>query len=491
MVEVMSNREASTDARMLIDGEWIDGAGRIEVRNPARPQELVGTIVRGTLGDVDNAVHAARRAQKMWAAKSFTERAAMLAVALDRIDQDVERRATLLVRENGKTLSEATAEVVGTARRQRTALGFAAELDEAGKTQAPHLKTFAITRPYGVVVSIIPWNAPIVLAFTQIVAALLAGNAVVLKPPETCPLALIETVRLFADALPKGVLNVVTGLPSEIGDALTLHPNVGKIGFTGSIPSARHIMANAAQSIKSVSLELGGNDAAIVLDDADLGRRSIEGMASSVFRSTGQVCMAIKRIYVARSIAQEFEEKFIEAANRFVVGDGLDPGVTMGPLHTRRALERAQALVDDASGRGARVVRAGTLADSAVDASGYFMQPTVVTNLADDAPLMVEEQFAPVVPIAVFDDLDSAVQRANDSIFGLSASVWGRDSERALKVAARLEAGQVWINAHGLHATNHLVPYGGIKQSGLGLKSGLAGIREYLQSQTINLFETS
>ena len=339
------------------------------------------------------------------------------------------------------------------------------------------------------VVSIVPWNAPIVLAFTQIVAALLAGNAVVLKPPETCPLALIQTVKLFVEGLPKGLLNVVTGLPSEIGDALTTHPDVGKIGFTGSIPSAKHIMANAAQTIKSVGLELGGNDAAIVLDDADLSQRSIDAMVSSVFRCTGQVCMAIKRIYVHRSIAPEFERKFIETAARFVVGDGLDPRVTMGPMHTERALERAQSLVDDAERHGAHVVRTGEFAAEGGNAPGYFMQPTVVTNLPEDAPLMVEEQFAPVVPIAIYDDLDAAVQRANDSIFGLSASVWGRDVDRALKVASRLEAGQVWVNAHGLQATNHLVPYGGHKQSGLGLKSGLEGIQEYMQSQTINLYE--
>jgi acyl-CoA reductase-like NAD-dependent aldehyde dehydrogenase len=490
MTQVTSNREPPVEARMLIDGEWIDGANRIDVRNPARPDELVGTIVRGEPADVDHAILAAKRAQRAWAAKSFVERAAMLATALDRIDQDIERRATLFVRENGKTLREATQEVAGTGHRQRMALRYAAELDAGRKMPAPHGRTLVITRPYGVVVSIVPWNSPISLAFTQIVAALLAGNGVVLKPPETCPLALIQTVGLFAEALPKGIINIVTGMPSEIGDALTTHPDVAKIGFTGSIASASHIMANAAQSIKGVTLELGGNDAAVLLADAELSQRSVDAMAAAAFQMTGQVCMAIKRIFVPKSIAQEFKTEFVNAANRIVVGDGLDPGVTMGPLHTRRALDRAHGLVDDAVRRGARIVRAGKIADEAVDTQGYFMQPIIVTDLADDAPLMREEQFCPVLPIAVYDDLDSAVQRANDTIYGLSASIWSRDVERALQLAPRLEAGQVWINAHGPHATNHLAPYGGVKQSGIGRKSGLEGIQEYLQSQTITTYES-
>src|SRR5882762_3984307 len=224
------NVEAPIHEPMLIAGKRVDGPVRIEVRNPARPDELVGTVVRGSPEHVDQAVAAAKAAQPAWAARTFVERADLLAAALTRLESDIERRAAVFVRENGKPLAEARGELVGVPRRQRMALSFAPEL-EAGRTlDAPNGRTFVVNRPYGVVVSIVPWNSPVSLAFTQIVAALLAGNSVVLKPPETCPLALIRSVTLFAEELPPGVINVVTGMPEEIGDALTTHPDVGKIG---------------------------------------------------------------------------------------------------------------------------------------------------------------------------------------------------------------------------------------------------------------------
>jgi acyl-CoA reductase-like NAD-dependent aldehyde dehydrogenase len=262
---------------------------------------------------VNRAVAAAKVAQPAWAAQTFTRRAELLAGALARLESDIEQRAAVFVRENGKPLAEARGELASVPRRQRMALALAPELDAGRTFAAPNGRTFVVNRPYGVVVSIVPWNAPVSLAFTQIVAALLAGNCVVLKPPESCPLSLIRSVAMFAEDLPPGTINIVTGLPSEIGDALTTHPDVGKIGFTGSIPSARHIMANAAQTIKGVTLELGGNDPAIILDDADLGASTMKTMLAATFQMTGQVCMAIKRIYVPRNRREEFLESFCSA----------------------------------------------------------------------------------------------------------------------------------------------------------------------------------
>ena len=261
------NTDAPITEFLLIGGKRVDGTSRIEVHNPARPDELVGTIVRGTPDHVDQAVAAAKAAQPAWATLSFTQRAFVLRKALSRLEADIDRRAAVFVRENGKPLAQARGELLSVPKRQQTALDYAPQFDAERRYAAANGRTFVFSRPYGVVVSIVPWNSPDVLAFTQIVAALLAGNCVVLKPPESCPLTLIHSVRLFAEELPAGAINVVTGLPAEIGDALTTHPDVGKIGFTGSIPSARHIMANAAQSIKGVTLELGGNDPAIVLDE--------------------------------------------------------------------------------------------------------------------------------------------------------------------------------------------------------------------------------
>lgn len=483
------NAEAPIHETMLIGGKRVDGPIRIDVRNPARPDDLVGTIVRGSPEHVDEAVAAAKAAQPAWATRTFAGRAELLAAALARLETDIEQRAAIFVRENGKPLAEARGELISVPKRQQMALAYAAELDAGRSLKAPHGRTFVVNRPYGVVVSIVPWNSPVVLAFTQVVAALLAGNCVVLKPPETCPLALIRSVIMFAEALPPGAINIITGLPAEIGDALTTHPDVGKIGFTGSIPSARHIMANAAQTIKGVTLELGGNDPAIVLEDADLGAATMKSMLGATFQMTGQVCMAIKRIYVPTRRRDEFFDSFCRAAESLVVGDGLEPAVTMGPLHTRKAQLRAESLLDDAVGRGADVRNLGRIDNEATFSGGYFMRPVVVTDIPEDAPLMTEEQFCPAIPVATYDDLDDAVARANRSIYGLSGSVWSRDVNRALDVAGKLEAGQVWINSHGVHAINHLAPYGGVKQSGIGRKSGIEGIREYLQSQTITTHE--
>jgi acyl-CoA reductase-like NAD-dependent aldehyde dehydrogenase len=488
---MQSNAEAAITEYMLIGGKRVDGPNRIEVRNPARPDELVGTIVRGTPAHVDQAVNAAKLAQPAWAALTFAQRADLLRLALSRLEADVDRRAALFVRENGKPLDQARGELLSVPRRQRMALDYASRIDADRKYTASNGQTYVLSRPYGVVVSIVPWSSPDALAFTQIVAALLAGNCVVLKPPESCPLTLIQSVRMFAEVLPAGAINVVTGLPAEIGDALTTHPSVGKIGFTGSIPSARNIMSNAAQSIKGVTLELGGNDPAIILDDANLDAATLSRMLNATFMMSGQVCMAIKRIYVPSRRSEEFLEKFESAIDTINVGDGLELSVTMGPVHTQKALTRANELTEDARRRGANLRPLGKIDDEATFAKGYFMRPTLVTDIEDDAPLMTEEQFCPAIPVVTYETVDEAITRANNSQFGLGGSVWSSNIDFAVEVAQKIEAGQVWVNTHGVLAINHLAPYGGVKQSGIGRKSGIEGIMEYVQSQTITTYEHS
>lgn len=479
------SRVAPVAARMLIGGEWVDGPAHIEVRNPAHPAEVVGTIVRGTPDDVNHAVAAAKAAQPAWAAMSAHDRAAAIARGLDAVAAGFDERVVLYTRENGKTLAETRGELGGLADRMRVNLEYAEYFDGHKDVPMPGGRTFLRYQPYGVVVSIVPWNAPSNLAFQQIVAATLTGNTIVVKPPETAPLAVTATIGLFAAELPPGVVNVVTGMPSEIGDTLTTHPDVSKIVFTGSIPSARHIGANAMQSIKSLLLELGGNDPAIVLDDVDLGEATMKRMAAMVFGLTGQVCGAIKRIYVPESIAPAFTAAFRKAADAVVVGDGLEPGVTMGPLHTKAGLTRATGLVDDARRRGAHIDPVGTIQDPATFAEGYFMQPTIVTNIAADAPLVVEEQFCPSIPIVTYTDLDQAFAQANDTVYGLAGSVWGADVHRAIHLARRIQAGSLWVNTHGM--VNRRAPFGGFKQSGIGQRGGLEGLIDYVQPQTVTV----
>jgi acyl-CoA reductase-like NAD-dependent aldehyde dehydrogenase len=477
------------EARLLIGGAWVDGPAHAEVRNPAHPDEIVGTIVRGTPSDVNLAVAAAKAAQPAWAAHGVRERAKAIAKGLEALAEDVDERAILYVRENGKTLAEARGEVASLPDRLRVGFEYVDALAEPRLMDAPTGRTFVSYRPYGVVVSIVPWNAPVNLAFAQVFSALLAGNAVVVKPPETAPLAVIASLKLFARDLPPGVVNVVTGLPDEIGDTLTTHPDVGKIVFTGSIRSARHIGSNAMQTIKSMLLELGGNDPAIVLEDVDLGEKTMDRMAGMVYGLTGQVCGAIKRIYVPESIAGPFAAAFRRAAQKIVVGDGLQPGVTMGPLHTQAGLTRATGYVDDARARGATVDLVGTIADRAVFERGYFMQPSIVTDIAADAPLVLEEQFCPSVPIVTYRDLDEAFTHANETVYGLCGSVWGGNLERALALANRIDSGTIWVNTHGM--VNRRAPFGGVKQSGIGVRGGLDGVLEYVQPQTVTTFEQS
>jgi acyl-CoA reductase-like NAD-dependent aldehyde dehydrogenase len=474
-------------AGILVDGRWRSGTKRIEIRDPACFDELVGTAMHGSVDDVDQAIAAAKSAQASWARIGFKGRAAILYQVLDRLDQDLDDRAALYVRENGRTLAEARAELGAIAANQRLTLQLADVLEEGRMSTFDRGTTLVRHMPFGVVVSIIPWNAPVTLAMLQIIPALLAGNSVVLKPPESCPLTLIRTIELFDDLLPAGTLNVITGFPAEIGDRLTTHPDVGKIGFTGSISSAQHIMANAAASIKGVTLELGGNDPAIVLSDADLSEDAMKRIVGNVFQCSGQVCMAIKRVYVADKIRDAFLESFRRVADRIVVGHGLNPRVAMGPMHTKAGVSRAAHLINDSKSRGAEIVTCGSVADGTDLSQGYFVRPSMVVGLSDSAPLMFDEQFCPVIPISDFSDVEEVVRRSNDTHFGLGASVWGGDRERAIEIAKQLEAGTVFVNSHGISSINRNAPYGGIKQSGIGRKAALEGIGEYLQLQTLTI----
>lgn len=477
--------EEPVHAKMLIAGVWENGKDRFEVRNPANPDEVVGTAARGTAVDAQRAIAAAKAAQPAWAKRTFTERAQILSEALDRFAVGTEVRARLYARENGRVLAEAMGELRGVPIAQKLALELAPELDAGRQVKAATGRTFVHYLPYGVVVSIVPWNAPVTLAFLHVIPALLAGNGVVVKPPETCPLALVDALGVIAEGLPSGLLNVVTGRSSDLGEVLTTHPDVAKIGFTGGIPAARKIMANAAQSIKGVTLELGGNDAAILLEDADLGEDAMKRMAQGVFAATGQVCMAIKRIYVSEAIAEPFVDAFAKTVDRYVVGDGLEPGVSMGPMHTQKGRDDAAALLDDCQKRGAKVLQLGGIHNKATFDRGYFIRPAVVTGIGDDAPLMIDEQFCPAIPVATYSDIDDVVSRANDTHFGLCASVWSKNVDRALGVARHMEAGTVFVNSHGVTSVNRRAPYGGMKQSGIGRKASIEGVLEYLQMQTI------
>jgi aldehyde dehydrogenase len=459
------------------------GAPMSPVCNPARTHQVVGEVANGEAGHVDAAVAAARRAFTGWAALTPAERAAALRAAAASLQGETERLAVLLTREQGKVLWESRLDVAGAAHILGYYAGLAPVLDDRVFRQDARGTVWLARRPMGVAGVIVPWNSPIYLAFLGIAPALMAGNPVVVKPSELAPLALSEVLRLLAEQLPPGVVNTVPG-GAEAGAAIAGHPDVGKVFFTGSIATGRQVMRTAAGNLKRLSLELGGNDPALILRDATIDDRLVDELVRAVFTLSGQVCFNVKRIYVHEARYPEFVERYCRAVDALVVGDGLDPAVTMGPLNNRAQFERVSALLERSAAQG-EVHTLGRKADPASWTDGYFLLPSVVTGLPPDAELVGCEQFGPVIPVLAFTDDDEAVRLANGTDFGLAASVWSDDRAHARQLASRLEAGSVFLNVHRIGASDVSMPFGGFKQSGLGRNHGEAALDSCTELQTI------
>lgn len=479
------------EVQNIIDGEWRPASGgrTYDVVNPAHPGEVVGKAALANREDARAAIEAAHHAFPAWSALSYDERAAMLTEAIAPLNEDQERLDALVrlfTREHGKILAESAIEFSRFGDRFRWPVEQAAWLAEERQYRAPPRDTIVFRQPRGVASQIVPWNWPISLLGVKMPPALMTGNTVVIKIAEQAPLAPMQLLKVLADGLPRGVINVIASPPSELGDELISHPLVRKISFTGSIKAGKHIMKVAADTLKAITLELGGNDAALVLEDAELGDDAIDSFVNGTYMTAGQICMAVKRIYVHRSRYDEFVERFRERTDRIVVGDGLDPTVTMGPLNNERQLNVVRDLIDDARDSGATVTELGRAPDENTYREGYFQRPTVVTNCAPDARIVREEQFGPVVPILPFDDEDEAVRLANDTEYGLCSSVWTADRDRALTIARRLEAGYTYINGHGPMAQDYRGPFGGFKQSGVGRVLGYEGLNEFMEPHSVS-----
>jgi acyl-CoA reductase-like NAD-dependent aldehyde dehydrogenase len=334
-----------------------------------------------------------------------------------------------------------------------------------------------VGRPLGVVAAITPWNFPLNLAFWKIAPALRAGNTMVLKPSPFTPLTTLRTGELLRAVLPPGVLNIVSG-SDELGAWMTSHPVPRKISFTGSIETGKKVAAAAAPDLKRVTLELGGNDPAIVLDDADPAAVA-DGIFGGAFANNGQICSAIKRVYVPERLYDEVVEALAVRARAVTVGDGSDGTSKLGPINNAPQFERVKELVADALAHGAHAASGG----KAMDRPGYFFEPTVLSGLSDGVRIVDEEQFGPALPVISYRDLDDAVDRANGTHFGLSGSVWGTDTDRATEVAGRLEAGTAWVNVH--LALGPQFPFGGFKWSGIGVENGPWGLAEFTDIQTV------
>lgn len=472
-------------AQMLIGGEWVGSRSGdyIEVMNPATG-EAVDTAPRGTREDAREAIDAAQEAFAVWSEWTQAKRADVLRRTVELIRSNEKELAQLLTKEQGKPLREAMLEIRRYAHTIEYYAGLGKNIRGGYIPQIDDGKYgMIIKRPLGVVGAIVPWNFPVSLMGNKIGPALLAGNTMVIKPAETTPLTDLRVVALFLEAgLPKGALNIVTGQGSVIGEEIVTNSKVRKIGFTGSTEVGRRVMASAAQGIKRVTLELGGSDPMIVCDDADIGEAA-KAAAVGRFFNCGQACLAIKRLYLFDSIADEFTEQLVARVKKLRVGNGMAEGTMLGPLHSETQRDEIESQVQDAIGRGARVLTGGERLKGSEYDNGHFYAPTLLADVPEDARVANEEVFGPALPIFRVGSLDEAIEKANDSIFGLGSSIWTNDINRATRAAERIEAGYTWINSAQIIYDE--LPFGGFKQSGLGKEHGTEALDYYTETKSV------
>lgn len=458
---------------MTIGGEPVTSSARIDVINPATGQAFA-SAPDASAADLDCAVEAARRALPGWSATPLAGRANALKRAAELIETRVDELAALFTQEQGRPLEGAKQEILGAAFWLRLTAKMTLPVEVVEDTAARRVEVHH--DPLGVVCAIVPWNFPVLLAAWKIAPALLAGNTMVLKPSPFTPLCSLRIGELLREVLPAGVLNVISG-GDALGPMMTTHPGFAKISFTGSTATGKRVMASAAQDLKRITLELGGNDAAIVFGDVDVDEVA-QQLFFGAFHNTAQVCVATKRLYIHESIYDALRDKLHALAQQLKVGDGAQAGSVFGPLQNAPQYRRVRALIDEAKADGLTLLEGGPVPDT-----GYFIPLTLVDNPPDTARVVVEEAFGPVLPLLRFSDVDDVVARANDSEYGLAGAVWSKDVDFAVAVAKRLDTGTVWINQN-LQSTP-MIPLAGHKHSGFGVENGLAGLLEYTQPKTL------
>jgi len=470
-------------AHMTIGGKPVTTDEWVSVPNPAQLTTEVGRYPGGTAEHAEMAVAAASAAYPEWRATPAEERAALLVKAGAPLAQVPQEWVGMLTAENGKPLHEAAIDI-GMGGQAIMTCGSHPEWTADRVIDDEHGRMVVRRQPLGVCVGIVPWNSPLTLASLKIGPALLTGNTLIIKVPEFGPLTTMRALGEIAAMLPPGVLNVVSGMGPEIGRALVTHPKVRKVAFTGSTETGRRIMADAAGHLARLTLELGGNDAAVLLDDVDLSEAAIGRLVAATFLDAGQICINIKRLYVHESRYVELVDKMRAAVDQIVVGDGTRPEVTMGPINNARQYDKVNKLLADTKA-GAEVVQLGSYAEGTDVENGYFMLPHLVLNPPDDMAIVADEQMSPILPIMKFSTGEEALTRANSTEYGLGASVWSADQDRALAFADRLEAGMTFINGHSLPALHPATPAGGAKQSGCGYEISAESIDGYVQLQSI------
>jgi len=471
--------------KLLINNEWRDASGgkTMEVVNPAT-EEVCATVASATKDDVETAVQAARAALNgPWGKMSARERGRLVSRMADRLMERADEVSRLETLHNGKPIFESRQiEIPAAAECFEYYAGWADKvMGETIPVKGNYL-TYTLREPLGVVAAIVPWNFPLLLAAWKVAPALACGNVVILKPASQTPLTAIALGEIAVEVgLPPGVLNVITGPGSSVGQAIVEHPGIDKIAFTGDTSTGKGIMRAAADTLKKITLELGGKSPNIVLADADVDA-ALRGATTGIFYGKGEVCAAGSRLLVDRSIKDEFMEKLAARAKKMVAGDPLDPKTRYGALASKKQLETVQRYVDVAKKEGASLVAGGGRADIGTG-KGYFFQPTVFDKVTPEMTIAREEIFGPVLATIEFADLDEAIARANDSQYGLAAAVWTRDVKKAHYVARKLQAGTVWINTYNVYDT--AAPFGGYKASGFGREMSSHALEHYTQVKSV------
>jgi aldehyde dehydrogenase (NAD+) len=473
--------------KMLIGGEWVDAAGgeTFETENPYLGAAWA-LVPRAAPADRDRAVAAARKAFRAptWGGITATARGAMLRRLADLIAAEADRLAEVETRDNGKLITEMRTQLRYIPQWYHYFGGLADKVEgRVIPIDKPGMFNFTREEPLGVVAAITPWNSPLMLATWKLAPALAAGNTVVWKPSEFSSVSALEFGKLFEKAgFPPGVVNIVTGFGSEIGERLVSHPQVAKIAFTGGDRTGQGVYELAARSIKPVTLELGGKSANIVFKDAILDN-AVKGVVSGIFAATGQTCIAGSRALVHRSIQDEFIDRLVALGRTARMGDPLLDTTQVGPITTRAQYKKVLDYIEIAKGEGARPVLGGGPATRPECGNGWFVEPTIFADVKPPMRIAQEEVFGPVLSVIPFDDDEEAIEIANDTQYGLAAGVWSQNIRTVFTLAQRLEAGTVWINSY--RATSYLSPFGGYKRSGIGRESGLTAIREYLQEKSV------
>jgi acyl-CoA reductase-like NAD-dependent aldehyde dehydrogenase len=461
---------------LSIAGKLVESNDSFDVINPATG-EVFAQAPSATAEQLDEAIAAARAAFNGWSALGYDERQDYLNAYADALQACRDELARLLTQEQGKplkTMAEPEVDQSIAWIRQIAARRIPVEIVEETDEHIVELHH----TPLGVIGAITPWNFPVLLSLWKVAPALITGNTMVIKPSPFTPLTALRFGQIAQSVLPPGVLSVVSG-GNELGPQLTHHPDIAKISFTGSTETGKHVLRAAAGTVKRVTLELGGNDAAIVLPDADY-RAIVPQLFWGAVGNSGQWCVGIKRLYVHRSIHEDFVRAFVDYARQQKLGNGLDPEVTVGPVQNQMQFDKVKAFLDDIKANGQKIVLGGEVDENR---PGYFIPVTVVDNPPENARIVQEEQFGPVVPIIAYDDVEDVIERANDSPFGLGGSVWGRDTRAAVAVANRLETGMVWVNE--IHTQGVDIPFGGHKQSGLGTEHGNEGRQLFTNPKTV------